>query len=70
MNISKIIENAMIASVEDIKNGKFQNNINFEDSEINELIKQNQLLMNYSAHLLESYHEELSKLLTEQGINV
>ena len=70
MDFSKIISDSTYKSVTRIANGKFDNELKFDDPKLQETIQQNRFLMNYSAILLETYHEELRKELAAQGIQI
>lgn len=50
--------------------GKESNLPVVEDERLNDFIKQDRILMDYTRNLLELYHEELSKALAEQGIKI
>lgn len=60
MDISKIINDSIDKSVKDVVDGKFKK----------PEVKQEEMLMNYSNILLETYHDELCKELAKHGINL
>lgn len=70
MDFSKIAFEASKKVVNDISEGKKSDFPVVEDEKLNELVEQNKLLMDYGCHLLEIYHNELSKELAKQGIKI
>lgn len=70
MDISKIISDSIDKVVKDSIDGKFKDHLTIDDVSLDSMSKQDAILMNYSNVLLSTYHEELKKLLAEQGINI
>lgn len=70
MNIEEIISNALNASVKSIAEKRMAGLAEINDISIADKVKQNELLMTYTNNLLTAYHEELRKVLAEQGIKI
>jgi hypothetical protein len=70
MDISKIISDSIDEAVKDTLDGKFSAYPEIDDKAVANLSDQNAMLMNYSNVLLSTYHEELRKVLAEQGITI
>lgn len=70
MNLEKIIIDSIDKSAKDVVNGTFKNELRFDDNELLGNAQQNAFLMNYSAILLRTYHEELQKELAKHGIDI
>ncbi len=70
MDFSKIIDDSIEKSVKEIAGGKFSTELDFDNKELHDAVQQNQLLMDFSIMLLETYHTELQKILAEQGIHI
>ncbi len=69
MDIEKIISVSIDKSIKDMVDKKSKEN-NYPDKEMSSLIKQDELLMNYSNNLLIEYHKALKSELAKQGINI
>jgi hypothetical protein len=70
MDISKIISNSIDKAAEGTLDGKFSAYPEIDDKTVANLSDQNTMLMHYSNVLLSTYHEELRKVLAEQGITI
>lgn len=70
MNIEEIISNALDVSVKSIAEKRMAGLTEKYDGSIADKVKQNELFMTYTNNLLTAYHEELRKVLAEQGIKI
>ena len=70
MDFSKIVSNSIDKTLKDVSTGKIKNDFIFDNSKSEAEVHQNQLLMNYSITLLQTYHEELCKELANHGIQI
>jgi hypothetical protein len=70
MDISKIISDSIDEAVKDMLDGEFSAFPKIDDKSVANLSDQNTMPMNYSNVLLSTYHEELRKILAEQGITI
>lgn len=67
MDFLKIIEDSTQKTVKNMLNRKSNDKL---DENLQNSIKENQILLDYSNNLLRSYHEELKKELAKQGIQI
>lgn len=67
MDFLKIIEDSTQETVKNMLNRKSNDKL---DENLQNSIKENQILLDYSNNLLRSYHEELKKELAKQGIQI
>ena len=67
MDFSKIIEDSTKKTIENMLNRKSNDKL---DENLQNSIKENQVLLDYSNNLLRSYHEELKEELAKQGIQI
>lgn len=70
MDISKIVSDSLEKSLKQVADGKFDNSIVNDDPSMSELARQDDMLMNYTNILLETYHTELKKELSKHGIEI
>ena len=68
MDFTNIINDSIDKAIDDLINKKITDVPRIGDKVVDSLTKENILLMNYSIKLLSTYHDELKKVLAEQGI--
>ena len=72
MDLSKIIDDAIDKSIEDLVTRKFDTDFKFDDDDqdLANLSKQDKFLIAYSNVLLKNYHEALCEELAKHGIKL